>query len=170
MKEFKEFSKFDYNDITQFRIIPMTSEDKNDTIDSFKRNFFFKKLVDQEGKYFFKKNKIKTEQGSLIFFKYDAHLIAIAKYLGIEEYGKSNEEDCKGHLVLDLDSVAVFDQINQEEIYDIGIRKLKNGEKAEFGGKNANSALKLKITEDNYNRLSILLMKKNIEFYNSNIT
>lgn len=170
MAEFKDISKFNYNNITKFRIIPMTSEDKNDTIDSFKRNFFFKKLVDQEGKYFFKKNKIKTEQGSLIFFKYDAHLIAIAKYLGIEEYGKPNDEGCKGHLVLDLDSVAIFDQINQEEIYDIGIRKLTNGEKAEFGGKNANSTLKLKITEDEYNKLSLLLMKKNIEFYNSNIT
>jgi hypothetical protein len=150
-----------YEEISEFRILPMNAEDENSgiSISDFQRQFFFYDLPKRNGIYYFQKKGIKALEDALIFFQYKKCIVGMAKYLDIFRFEEPMEEKYHGYIRIDLNGLYIFDEITEEELFKTGIRN-KDGNRVAFG----NPKHHLEVSKPSYKKLLSIL--KNVKLYN----
>lgn len=107
--------------IPDIRILPMSQEVEfpRQSIEDVQYNYFLKKLINQNGQYYYRKSGLNSCEGSFVLFQFDKSIIAAATLVKIEKYKNPFKGEYYGAYIFDIESIAVFKPIIFDEIHNI---------------------------------------------------
>lgn len=117
-----EYYRIGNKEIPEIRFLPMSK----DVFSTYKEvvDFLSNSMCNKDGEYEYIKCKMRCKENSLVLFQYDAKLIGCARFLRNVDYDSpiidSDENECYGYYVFDIDTVRIFNEpIGEEEFKQI---------------------------------------------------
>lgn len=100
----------------EIRILPMELEGEfeNWPLEKVQNDFFLRELVENRGRYRFKKRGMKAPAGTVVLFQFGDSIIALAELRRIERFSEPESSEYRGAFDFDPSTINVFKPLGRD--------------------------------------------------------